>query len=146
MRKWVVLLIVFVIPIWAMTACSREKDTAEPVTQKEVKDNSERTESATGSSIQQEMDDFIVQMESQLQRLKGKVEDLKTRAQALRGEAEMAVDEKIDTLEKRQTQAMQKLEALKSGGVDSWEDAKFELQSAILRFNQALQDAASELK
>ena len=146
MKNWILIAIIVVFPIGLMVGCSSSEENTEPVTQKEAKEEIEEAVEAVASLTQQEMDDFVNQMEGQMQRFEGKIEDLRVEAEALQGDARTAVDEKIEVLEQRQTQASKKLEELKSTGADAWDDVKFGLQSAMMRLNQALQDAASEFE
>ncbi len=135
-------LFIFVLafPAALMLACNASDDAAESQPPK--------TEAATPavSPTPEERDAFIGQMESQLRTMEAKADDLRARVETLQGEAKTAAEANITALEEKGMKAREKLDALKSAGADAWDDAKMDLQAALLRLNQTLQATATALK
>lgn len=143
MRKWTQWLLIAALPFWLAAGCGQPEETTEAVTPETVETEVKEAAEAVAALTQQEMDAFINQMESQLQRFQGRIDEMRSQAEAMEGEAREAAQQHIAAIEEKQQQALQKLEELKSAGADAWEDVKRGLQTAVLRLNQAFQEAAA---
>lgn len=144
MKKWTYWLLIAALPFWLTTGCGQSEEAAETVSPQTVEKEVKEAAEAVAALTQQEMDSFVNQMESQLQRFQGRIDDMRSQAEAMQGEAREAAERHIAVLTEKQQQAMHKLDELKSAGADAWDDIKRGLQTAMLRLNQAFQEASRE--
>jgi len=91
-------------------------------------------------------DEFQKETEAKLKEFNRKVEELKSKAVELKGDAKKEFDELLEKLKKKQEAANKKLEKLKSASDKTWEDLKSKTDSAMKELEKLYDRVASKFK
>lgn len=91
-------------------------------------------------------DAYEQKLQAQLDEWSAEIDKLKARAKRAEADARLELDNEIESLEKQQRRAQEKLEELRSAGEDAWDDLKAGLDSAWENLKVSVRSASSRFK
>jgi hypothetical protein len=97
-------------------------------------------------SAEQEKQDYIKQIETTLDDISKKINELKDKAQTATGDARAKIDSTITTLKAQQETATKKLQELRSSTGAAWGEMKTGMSKAVDELHKAYEDAAKHFK
>lgn len=127
------------------SGCEKKEEFVTPKTNGE----SAKQEAAPGTQSAQEQakqvrDEFVAKMQQEMEELNVKLTELRTKAQAMSGQAREQVEQQIKNLEQEQKEATAKFESLKSATAEKWEELKAGAADALDRFKKSMQKPPEE--
>ena len=147
MKKFEFMVAVFV-PLFIMTSCSKE--TPE---KGETKASAEDVKRETGEALEttktylsQQKEKYQKDAESTLSDLNDKIKGLQSKAEQAGTDTKAKYNEILEGLRKKQEEAQNKLNDLKSKSADAWEDVKSGMDAALENLKNSYSDAVSHFK
>jgi TolA-binding protein len=135
----------FLVCAVVLAGCGGEEQ-ATKVTPEDVKEEAkEALQTATAFTAEQK-EAYQKQIESTLEEYNQRMDELKTKAGALKGEARAKVNEQMEMLRNKREAAVQNLEQLKAASGEAWGDLKTGMDQAMTELQQAYDQALSHFK
>ncbi len=101
---------------------------------------------AYGAGQREQKDEYQKKAEATLKELNRKVEELKSKAVELQGDAKKEFDQQLKNLKKKQQTANRRLDKLKSASDKTWQDLKSKTDSAMKELEKLYDRVASKFK
>ncbi|MCR4291516.1 MAG: apolipoprotein A1/A4/E family protein, partial [Candidatus Kuenenia sp.] len=136
------------VPLFLMTSCSKETpEKAEThMSSEDVKRETGEAFETTKTYLKQEKEKYQKGAESTLNDLNDKIKGLQAKAEQAGSDTKAKYNEIIEGLQKRQGEAQNKLNDLKSKSADAWEDVKSGMDAALENLKNSYNDAVSHFK
>ena len=138
------------VPLFFMASCNNSKKTPEKV---ETQVSSEDVKRETGEALEttktylaQQKEKYQKDAESTLNDLNDKIKGLQSKAEQAGTDTKAKYNEIIEGLRKKQEEAQNKLNDLKSKSADAWEDVKSGMDAALENLKNSYNDAVSHFK
>ncbi|MCF6147807.1 MAG: hypothetical protein E3K37_04020 [Candidatus Kuenenia sp.] len=145
-KNGLVCVITFV--LFLMVSCGNEKSekTETEITAKNVQRKTQETLETTQAYLKQGQEKFAMDIEYKLNAIEEKIEQLEKRAENATAETKDKYNEIVEELHQRRDVARDKLDELKSAGIDVWEDLKFGMNVAYTDLENFFNKAVSEFQ
>lgn len=125
---------VMMFAVLAVSACKQKEEQGMPKVEAPVQ--------ATGAGqVSKEQDDFSRQVQTEIDELAARLENLKSKAAAAKGRVQEKLDKQIVALDADKKAAEEKLASLKAAVGDSWKTLKAEVTAALDKFRDAVMSA-----
>jgi hypothetical protein len=118
----------------------------QPVTKEDVKKQAAETMEKAKAYAEQQRQEYSKQVQSTLDDLSKKTDQLKEQAKVAKGEALTKIQAALADLKVKQDQAKQKLQELGSSTGAAWEQVKTGVDKAVAELQKAYNDASSHFK
>ena len=129
--------------IWAVNLTFAQQ---QPVTKEDVKKQAAETMEKAKAYAEQQRHEYTKQVQSTLDDLSKKTDQLKEQAKVAKGEALTKIQAALADLKVKQDQAKQKLQELGSSTGAAWEQVKTGVDKAVADLQKAYNDASSYFK
>ncbi len=129
--------------IWAVNLTFAQQ---QPVTKEDVKKQAAETMEKAKAYAEQQRQEYTKQVQSTLDDLSKKTDQLKEQAKIAKGEALTKIQAALADLKVKQDQAKQKLQELGSSTGAAWEQVKTGVDKAVAELQKAYNDASSYFK
>ncbi len=129
-----------------LLACTTKESSKQPVTQEDVKRDTQRALETTQAYTQQKKEQYQRKIEAELDELQRQTDDLRARAERARGKAKATLDDQLADLQQKQVAARHKLEELKAAGEPAWEKLQRGLDDAVGEAKRAYERAVARIK
>jgi hypothetical protein len=129
--------------MWAVNLTFAQQ---QPVTKEEVKKQAAETMEKAKAYAEQQRQEYSKQVQSTLDDLSKKTDQLKEQAKVAKGEALTKIQAALADLKVKQDQAKQKLQELGSSTGAAWEQVKTGVDKAVADLQKAYNDASSYFK
>lgn len=137
------------IPLFFITSCS-SKETPEKaethVSSEDVKRETEEALETQKTYLAQQKEKYQKGAESTLNDLNDKIKGLQVKAEQAGSDTKAKYNEIIEGLQKKQGEAQNRLNDLKSKSADAWEDVKSGMDAALENLKNSYNDAVFHLK
>ena len=147
MKKFEFMVAVFV-PLFIMTSCSKEtpEKGETQVSSEDVKRETGEALETTKTYFRQEKERYQKEVEATLSELNDKIKGLQSKAEQAGTDTKAKYNEIIEGLRKKQEEAQNKLNDLKSKSADAWEDIKSGMDAALENLKNSYNEAVSHFK
>ncbi|MDR4505088.1 MAG: hypothetical protein MRK01_09900 [Candidatus Scalindua sp.] len=137
------------IPLFFITSCG-SKETPEKaethVSSEDVKRETGEALETQKTYLEQQKEKYQKGAESTLNDLNDKIKGLQAKAGQAGSDAKAKYNEIIEGLQKKQGEAQNRLNDLKSKSADAWEDVKSGMDAALENLNNSYNEAVSHFK
>ena len=128
-----------------MSACDRHDGVPLPRTGAgEVKQQAKELVGAVENTAKEDKDQFVAAVQNDVQEIKAKIGDLKSRITKAAGKGKAAMEQQITALEEEAKVAEQKLTDLKSAAVEKWKGLQQDMSTALDHLRQSVQKVEKE--
>jgi len=116
------------------------------VTKQDVKQEAASTMEKAKAYAEQQKQEYSKQVQTNLDDLSKKIDQLKEQARNYKGEASTKIEVGMADMKTKQDQAKQKLQEIGSSSGAAWDDMKAGLDKAVTDLHKAYNDASSHFK
>jgi TolA-binding protein len=148
MRYFAVALALVVLTVVFAAGCGEKEEGAsrDEVSSEQVKQEAKESMEAAKTYTLEHKDQYVADLEEQLEQYQGKIEELRKKAQLAGQDTKASLEEKIQALEKQQESVRERLAELKSASGNAWTDLKAGTDSVMSDLRKTYEKIVAEYK
>lgn len=133
------LLSIFIVLITLITACEKVDESKRPKTDtQEIKNKATEVAAVMSEKARQERDEFVSNIQAEMDALNIQMEELAQRAETESGEIKEKMNHQLKSLKEKRNKVLQKMAEIESETSEKWYTLKAGVSSALEDLKQAI--------